>query len=70
MDRSPLHAIASTERSCPRQFSRGVHHEPANGRRVQFLASHLITLHFWVWYPNPSGLYMGMNPMVAPFNAG
>jgi hypothetical protein len=30
----------------------------------------LITLHFWIWYPNPAGIYMGTNPMVTPFNGG
>jgi hypothetical protein len=27
-----------------------------------------VTLHIWLWYPNPAGLYAGMNPLVAPFN--
>jgi len=27
-------------------------------------------MHFWIWYPNPAGLYSGMNPLVAPFNGG
>ena len=26
--------------------------------------------HMWIWYPNPSGLYSGTNPMVTPFNNG
>jgi hypothetical protein len=30
----------------------------------------LITLHMWIWYPNPLGLYSGTNPMVTPFNNG
>jgi hypothetical protein len=30
----------------------------------------LVTLHIWLWYPNPDGLYAGTNPLVAPFNAG
>jgi hypothetical protein len=28
----------------------------------------LVTLHVWLWYPNPDGLYASMNPFVAPFN--
>jgi hypothetical protein len=23
----------------------------------------------WLWYPNPSGLYASMNPLVHPFNS-
>ena len=43
---------------------------PETGAAFNFWHPELITLHFWIWYPNPSGLYMSMNPMVAPFNAG
>jgi hypothetical protein len=30
----------------------------------------LVTLHVWLWYPNPDGLFEGMNPLVRPFNKG
>ena len=30
----------------------------------------LVTLHVWLWYPNPNGLFAGMNPLMHPFNAG
>jgi hypothetical protein len=30
----------------------------------------LVTLHVWVWYHNPAGLYSGTNPLVRPFNHG
>ncbi len=43
---------------------------PQTGTRFSFWHPRPITLHFWVWYPNPSGIYMGTNPMVAPFNGG
>jgi len=43
---------------------------PQSGAAFSFWHPNLITLHFWIWYPNPSGLYMGMNPMVSPFNRG
>jgi hypothetical protein len=43
---------------------------PRTGAKFNFWHPRLITLHFWVWYPNPSGLYMGTNPMVAPYNHG
>jgi hypothetical protein len=29
----------------------------------------LITMHVWLWYPNPTGLFNGTNPNVTPFNA-
>lgn len=41
---------------------------PQTGAAFNFWHPRLITLHFWIWYPNPAGLYMGMNPMVSPFN--
>jgi hypothetical protein len=43
---------------------------PQTGAAFSFWHPRLITLHFWVWYPNTSGLYMGTNPLVAPFNRG
>ncbi len=43
---------------------------PQTGAKFSFWHPRLITLHFWIWYPNPAGIYMGMNPMVAPFNHG
>jgi hypothetical protein len=43
---------------------------PQTGAAFNFWHPPLITLHFWIWYPNPSGLYMGMNPMISPFNGG
>jgi hypothetical protein len=43
---------------------------PQTGARFSFWHPRLITLHFWVWYPNSTGIYMGTNPMVAPFNGG
>lgn len=27
----------------------------------------LVTLHVWLWYPNPDGLFSGTNPLVRPF---
>jgi hypothetical protein len=28
----------------------------------------LVTLHVWLWYPNPSGIYASFNPLVSPFH--
>lgn len=43
---------------------------PQTGAAFNFWHPRLITLHFWVWYPNPEGFYSGTNPLVEPFNAG
>jgi len=29
-----------------------------------------VTLHVWLWYPNPAGLYNATNPYIKPFNRG
>jgi hypothetical protein len=45
---------------------------PKNDAGSPFFFWHpdLVTLHVWLWYPNPDGLYASMNPFVAPFNRG
>jgi hypothetical protein len=43
---------------------------PKTGAAFNFWHPNLITMHLWIWYPNPSGIYMGMNPHVSPFNGG
>ena len=41
---------------------------PGSGAAFNFWHPDLITLHVWLWYPNPAGLYSGTNPLVRPFN--
>jgi hypothetical protein len=42
---------------------------PANGGSpFVFWHPKLVTLHVWIWYPNPAGLYNPTNPLVRPFN--
>jgi hypothetical protein len=43
---------------------------PGTGAAFSFWHPLLYTMHFWIWYPNPAGLYSSMNPQVAPFNGG
>jgi hypothetical protein len=43
---------------------------PATGAAFGFWHPDLVTLHVWVWYHNPAGLYSGTNPLVRPFNHG
>jgi hypothetical protein len=41
---------------------------PQTGAAFNFWHPDLVTLHVWLWYPNPAGLYNGTNPLVHPFN--
>jgi len=43
---------------------------PKPGSAFNFWHPDLTTVHVWVWYPNPAGLYSSTNPLVAPFNGG
>jgi hypothetical protein len=43
---------------------------PSTGARFNFWHPDLVTLHVWLWYHNPDGLYSGTNPLVRPFNHG
>jgi SAM-dependent methyltransferase len=43
---------------------------PHTGARFNFWHPDLVTLHVWLWYPNPDGLYNGTNPYIRPFNRG
>jgi hypothetical protein len=43
---------------------------PGTGAAFGFWHPDLVTLHLWLWYPNPSGLFASMNPLVRPFNGG
>ena len=43
---------------------------PQTGARFTFWHPDLVTLHMWLWYPNPAGLYSGTNPLIRPFNRG
>jgi hypothetical protein len=41
---------------------------PQTGAPFNFWHPDLVTLHVWLWYPNPAGLYSGTNPYIRPFN--
>jgi hypothetical protein len=43
---------------------------PQTGAAFNFWHPDLVTLHVWLWYPNPAGLYNGTNPYIQPFNRG
>ena len=41
---------------------------PDSGAAFTFWHPNLVTLHVWLWYPNPAGIYSGTNPLARPFN--
>jgi len=43
---------------------------PQSGAKFNFWHPPLVTLHVWVWYPNPSGIFASMNPLVGVYNHG
>ncbi len=38
------------------------------GSPFNFWHGPLVTLHAWIWYPNPNGLFAEFNPLLTPFN--
>ena len=52
---------ARVQELCPKR-------SPEAGARFNFWHPDLVTLHVWLWYPNPAGLYNGTNPLIKPFN--
>jgi len=40
---------------------------PSSGSAFNFWHPPLYTMHVWIWYPNPDGLYSSTNPLVDPF---
>jgi hypothetical protein len=41
----------------------------ATGSPFSFWHPNLVTLHVWLWYYNPAGLYHSTNPLVDPYRA-
>jgi hypothetical protein len=41
---------------------------PDTGAAFTFWHPDLVTLHLWLWYPNPDGVFNSTNALVAPFN--
>lgn len=55
--------FASAQSACAAKSSQ-------TGAAFSFWHPRLITLHFWIWYPNPAGIFTGTNPLAAPLNRG
>src|SRR5579862_8815096 len=54
---------AAAQSACPTT-------SPQTGAAFNFWHPLLITMHVWLWYPNPSGLFASTNPLAAAFNQG
>jgi hypothetical protein len=54
---------ADSQDACPKT-------DPQTGAAFNFWHPLLFTMHVWLWYPNPSGLFASTNPLVAAFNKG
>jgi len=52
----------AVEANCPQK-------NPDTASPFNFWHPKLVTMHVWLWYPNPAGLYHGTNPLVEPFTA-
>ena len=42
----------------------------ASGAKFNFWHGPLITMHIWLWYPNPLGMFSGVNPLARAYNKG
>jgi hypothetical protein len=56
-------AFKAAESDCPDK-------SPDSGAKFNFWHPDLVTLHVWLWYPNPDTLFTGTNAFVSPFNKG
>ncbi len=41
---------------------------PKSAAEFTFWHPPLVTLHLWIWYPNPNGVFGEFNPLLTPFN--
>ena len=55
--------IASSEARCSKANAK-------TGAAFNFWHPPLVTLHLWIWYPNPNGVFGEFNPLLTPFNSG
>jgi hypothetical protein len=55
--------FADAKDQCPKR-------SPRTGAPFNFWHPPLVTMHIWLWFHNPDGLYSGTNPLVRPFNGG
>lgn len=53
--------MASAEAKCAKTNAK-------TGAKFNFWHPPLVTLHLWIWYPNPNGVFGEFNPLLTPFN--
>ncbi len=52
---------ASAEAKCAKTYAK-------TGAGFGFWHPALVTMHLWIWYPNPNGIFGEFNPLLTPFN--
>ena len=70
---SSTFVFASSQDQCaaksPTAWRPGTPPEAAStGAKFTFWHGPLVTLHIWLWYPNPSGHFSGTNPLDGVYN--
>ena len=53
--------LANAEAKCAKTNAK-------TGAAFSFWHPPLVTLHLWIWYPNPDGVFGEFNPFLTPFN--
>jgi hypothetical protein len=53
--------VANAEAKCAKTNAK-------SGAEFGFWHPPLVTLHMWIWYPNPGGIFGEFNPLLTPFN--
>lgn len=53
--------VAAAEAACAKPSAK-------TGSEFAFWHPPLVTLHMWIWYPNPNGIFGEFNPLLTPFN--
>jgi hypothetical protein len=53
--------VATAEAKCAKTNAK-------SGAEFNFWHPPLVTLHMWIWYPNPGGIFGEFNPLLTPFN--
>lgn len=53
--------MASAEAKCAKTHAK-------TGSAFNFWHGPLVTLHLWIWYPNPGGIFGEFNSLLTPFN--
>jgi hypothetical protein len=63
-------ATTSTGPSRPRRTRRRARRRARTAERRSASGNpDLVTLHLWLWYPNPAGVFNSTNPLVSPFDS-